>query len=92
MSSTIALIRQVIKEQWQIKLPKDFVKRDAYQKLQKYSQFSEIVVITGLRRVGKSTLLQQLRSESAESDYYINFDDDRLVHFELKDFQLLLVC
>ena len=35
-------------------------------------------------------MLQQLRSESAESDYYINFDDDRLVHFELEDFQVLL--
>lgn len=90
MGSATALIRQVVEEQHKIKLPKDFVKRDAYQKLLKYSQFSEIVVITGLRRVGKSTLLQQLRSESQESDYFINFDDDRLVHFELKDFQVLL--
>lgn len=43
-----------------------------------------------MRRVGKSTLLQQLRTDSNESNYYINFDDDRLVHFELKDFQVLL--
>ena len=46
MSATATLIRQVIKEQRQIKIPKDFVKRDAYQQLQKYSQYSEIVVIT----------------------------------------------
>lgn len=90
MGAAARLIRQVITEQRQPKIPKDFVKRDAYQKLQKYSKLSEIVVITGLRRVGKSTLLQQLRRESSESDYYINFDDDRLVHFELEDFQVLL--
>lgn len=90
MSASPSLIKQVIKEQKFIKVPKDFVKRDAYQKLQKYSKSSEIVVITGLRRVGKSTLLQQLRSESLEADYFINFDDDRLIHFELKDFQVLL--
>lgn len=89
MGAASSVLRQVIKEQHQIKVPKDFVKRDAYQKLQDYSKSSEIVVITGLRRVGKSTLLQQLRSDSQDSDYFINFDDDRLVHFELEDFQVL---
>jgi uncharacterized protein len=90
MGSSSNLIKQVITEQHQIKLPKNFVKRDVFQKLQAYSKLSEIVVITGLRRVGKSTLLQQLRNESTESDYYINFDDDRLIHFDLQDFQVLL--
>ena len=90
MGTTSALIKQIITEQRFVKSLKDFVKRDAYPKLQKYATFSEIVVITGLRRVGKSTLLQQLKSESTEQDYYINFDDDRLVHFELQDFQVLL--
>jgi len=90
MGATATLIRQVIKEQSLVKIPQNFVKRDVYPQLLKYSQYSEIVVITGLRRVGKSTLLQQLRRESAESDYYINFDDDRLVNFELSDFQILM--
>lgn len=90
MAIAVALVKQVIKEQRQIKIPKDFIERAAYQTLQKYATFSEIVVIIGLRRVGKSTLLQQLRNEASESDYYINFDDDRLVHFELNDFQVLL--
>ena len=90
MSISASLLSQIIKEQHQPKIPKEFVKRDAYQKLQKFAKSSEVIVITGLRRVGKSTLLQQLRSQSDESDYYINFDDDRLIHFELKDFQVLL--
>lgn len=90
MSTTASLIKQIIKEQHAAHIPKDFVKRDAYEALLKYAQLSEIVVITGLRRVGKSTLLQQLRKESSESDFFINFDDDRLLHFELEDFQTLL--
>lgn len=90
MSAGTTLLRQVITEQRPVKIPKEFVQRDLYQKLQQYALLPEITVITGLRRVGKSTLLQQLRKESSESDYYINFDDDRLIHFEMQDFQTLL--
>jgi predicted AAA+ superfamily ATPase len=50
----------------------------------------EIVIISGIRRCGKSTLLQQIRSEQPEKDYYINFDDERLVTFKVDDFQSLL--
>lgn len=50
MSAAPTLLKQVIKEQREIKVPKAFVKRDAYQKLQKYAKCPEIVVITGLRR------------------------------------------
>ncbi len=49
----------------------------------------EIVVISGVRRCGKSTLLQEIRSKNKESDYFLNFDDDRLIHFRVEDFQKL---
>lgn len=48
---------------------------------------NEIVVISGVRRCGKSTLLNEIRSKNKEQDYYLNFDDERLVHFTLDDFQ-----
>ena len=51
---------------------------------------SSIAVIIGVRRCGKSTLLQWIRQRSQESAYYINFDDERLVEFTVKDFQALL--
>ena len=50
----------------------------------------QIVIITGIRRCGKSTLLQQIRATQTEKDYYINFDDERLVSFNVEDFQMLL--
>lgn len=49
----------------------------------------EILVISGVRRCGKSILLQQIKARQPEQDYYINFDDDRLIHFTVDDFQVL---
>lgn len=47
----------------------------------------DIVVISGVRRCGKSVLLHQIREKQKEQDYYINFDDDRLALFSLEHFQ-----
>lgn len=49
----------------------------------------EVLVLTGVRRCGKSVLMQQIRAKRAEKDYFISFDDDRLLHFTVDDFQLL---
>lgn len=49
----------------------------------------EIIVISGVRRCGKSVLLQQIRREMPQSDYFFNFDDDRLARFAQSDFQTL---
>jgi predicted AAA+ superfamily ATPase len=38
-----------------------------------------VVVISGIRRCGKSTLLQAIRAKN--QDYYLNFDDDRFNSF-----------
>lgn len=53
---------------------------------------TEILIISGVRRCGKSVLMQQLRSKMEEKDFFLNFDDDRLVNFRLEDFQTLQEC
>ena len=50
---------------------------------------NQIEVISGIRRCGKSTVLNEIRYKNKEKDFYMNFDDDRLLHFTVKDFQLL---
>lgn len=50
---------------------------------------NEIVVISGVRRCGKSTLIHEIRSHLKNGNYYLNFDDERLIHFKVEDFQLL---
>jgi uncharacterized protein len=47
-----------------------------------------VLVITGMRRSGKSTLLKQL-AKNLKNFNYINFEDHRLLEFELSDFQRL---
>lgn len=53
---------------------------------------TEILIITGIRRCGKSVLLQQLRDKLEEKDFFFNFDDERLVNFKLEDFATLQEC
>ena len=48
-----------------------------------------IEVFMGIRRCGKSTVLNEIRHNNPEGDYYMNFDDDRLLQFEVGDFQML---
>lgn len=48
------------------------------------------VIISGLRRVGKSTLLSQLAHHLGESlFYYVSFDDDRFLGFQADDVNTL---
>lgn len=47
------------------------------------------LIITGIRRCGKSTLLYQLRSSKLENTIFLNFEDTRLASFETDDFTRL---
>ena len=50
---------------------------------------SHVLIITGIRRCGKSTLLQQINSATSQSSVYLNFEDPRLAGFDLNDFNRL---
>jgi predicted AAA+ superfamily ATPase len=82
-------LKSIIVDQNEIKLPVFFYERDIFPKIEKYKIATEAVVLQGLRRSGKSTLLQLVRQTSKEKNYYLNFDDDRLVTFTVEHFQLL---
>lgn len=58
----------------------------------KWLETKQVVVISGVRRCGKSYLLRQIRKRCAESDYYLRFDDDRLINFTIDDFETLDAC
>jgi uncharacterized protein len=57
--------------------------------LSRMLETSQITVISGIRRSGKSTLLCQLM-QHYPSFYFINFDDERLISFEVEDFRVLM--
>lgn len=74
--------------------------RDAFEKkeigiprvdsVKPYTDNPRIVVISGVRRCGKSTLLRQF-ADHVRPYYYLTFEDERLLSFTVEDFQNLML-
>lgn len=80
------ILKQIILQQHSIAVKEDLTIRNKFKHIK---NLPDIVILSGVRRCGKSTLLQQLRAVNNERDYYLNFDDERLLHFTKDDFQQL---
>lgn len=50
---------------------------------------SHALIVSGIRRCGKSTLLQQMHKSINQRSIYLNFEDPRLAGFDLSDFNRL---
>ncbi|MFH2143627.1 MAG: AAA family ATPase, partial [Bacteroidota bacterium] len=79
------LLKQVIVDQQEITREKWVVRKIP----QLLIDCNEVLVISGIRRCGKSVLLHQIRNKQKEKDYYFNFEDDRLAKFTIDNFQQL---
>jgi len=62
----------------------DLISRDI--NLDYYIKGGEIVVISGIRRCGKSSLLKLIAKKRNKNSIYINFDDIRLSNFNINNF------
>jgi len=79
-------LRQVIFDQQEVfNTPIDLIDRDI--DLDKYIKNQEIIVITGIRRSGKSSLLKIIRDKLDAKSFYLNFDDIRLTEFNDQNFE-----
>lgn len=87
---TADLLKIIIADQIDEKtFPERYHQRAQQDKLNELATNKEIIVLTGIRRSGKSVLLQYLRHAAVSADYYFNFEDERLVTFTNDDFQKL---
>jgi predicted AAA+ superfamily ATPase len=85
---TQSAINQIIESQRDNNLARDVgLKREALQTLPDLSAYA--LIVSGIRRCGKSTLLFQLLKEKYPDALYLNFEDPRLYEFERKDFTRL---
>lgn len=82
------LLKKIIIEQQELS-PKKYILREKLKKLNEKSISDSIVIVTGIRRSGKSYLLNIFRNKQTNKNYYINFDDDRLISFSVEDFEIL---
>jgi uncharacterized protein len=66
------------------------VKRDAGLVREKLSSIKVVenfaLIVTGIRRCGKSTLLLQVLKKSIKNVFFLNFEDIRLSGFEIDDY------
>lgn len=80
----IDLLAQVIEEQNRNFLQKQLIEREMTLPV----QTNQILVISGVRRCGKSILIRKSFPSDAQG-LYLNFEDPRLVDFEASDFPKL---
>jgi len=84
-----SILNEVFLDQIDSLLSQDIgIKRDV--DISKAISTTQIVVVSGIRRSGKSTLMRQLM-EAFEDFCFLNFDDERLMNFEVEDFQKLMI-
>lgn len=87
------ILKQVLVEQREGFLRKDpGIERKALFEAGLKVRLPHVLVITGLRRCGKSTLLRQIAMKYYEDNdfYYLNFEDERMIGFAAEEFQMIL--
>ena len=68
---------------WKQELKINYKDREIYQKLQKYIEAKQIIALTGLRRVGKTTIMMKIIKDKINSGFskhnilYFSFDNFR---------------
>jgi uncharacterized protein len=79
----IAMLLEQQQAFWQAEIG---VEREQLGEIERALPLPHAVVISGLRRVGKSTLLAQFAHRFGEDlFYYVNFEDDRFLGFQAED-------
>jgi predicted AAA+ superfamily ATPase len=81
----------IIEQKNEFESDDDYVKRSVLDSISDQIELPHILIISGLRRSGKSTLLKEINKTFFEGDtiYYFNFEDERLLDFTVSDFDLL---
>ncbi len=84
----MTIIREVIIDLnpwWKEKFKIEFKQRDVYKKIQKFMPLPQIIALTGLRRVGKTTLMLKIVED------YINkgWNPKNIIYFSFDEFREL---
>lgn len=81
-------LKQILASQRESILKKPFgIEREILKEIGSKQKLPHVIVVTGIRRSGKSTLLRQIMEKYYNKDfYYINFEDERLLNFDASKF------
>ncbi|MDP3017692.1 MAG: AAA family ATPase, partial [Deltaproteobacteria bacterium] len=86
-----SLLKEIVLEQEKDRQDIDAgIPRAALSVASRHATLPHAVVVSGVRRSGKSTLLNQIISDLYKKGvYYFNFEDERLLDFDVDDFNHL---
>jgi len=86
-----SLIKEIVLEQEKDRLLiEEGIPRAGLSVALRLAPLPHAVVVSGVRRCGKSTLLNQVINQLYKGGvYYLNFEDERLVDFNVEDFNCL---
>jgi len=88
MISRELLRHLVIQQKSQIEKGGDFVERSILGRVLDAFGDNRVLILSGIRRCGKSTLLKQIM-QTRTRYCYVNFEDERLLSFHAEDFEIL---
>src|SRR3984957_3033469 len=85
------VIKQVILEQESAnKIATTGIEREQLALIDSLVPLSHAIIISGVRRCGKSTLMRQILKKHYEDEiYFVDFEDERFVKFTTQDFNHL---
>ncbi|MFN8255233.1 MAG: ATP-binding protein [Bacteroidales bacterium] len=89
------LIKEILIEQHaKIIASENGIERNLLNELDQKLKIPHVLIISGIRRSGKSTLMRQIISRYYNELpwYYINFDDERWLGFHAQDFNQIYEC
>lgn len=82
------LRRIVLKQKEEMQKLDGTIKRDILSEILNWFKDNRVIILTGIRRCGKSTILRQIMKET-ENYCYVNFEDERFLDFKAQDFEYL---
>ena len=88
MINTQDLKNIVIRQKEEIEKLDGTVRRDVLDEILNWFGDNRVIILTGIRRCGKSTILRQIMKQK-ENFCYVNFEDERFLDFKAQDFEKL---
>ncbi len=88
MINTQDLRKIILKQKEEIEKLDRTIRRDILNEILNWFKDNRVIILTGIRRCGKSTILKQI-IENKKDYCYVNFEDERFLDFKAQDFETL---
>lgn len=82
------ILRHIVLQQKESLVFGETVRREILDEILNWFKDNRVIILTGIRRCGKSTILKQIM-QYKDNYCYVNFEDERFIDFKAQDFEIL---